>query len=97
MSEKPPVITSDEVTALLPKNVKWSCDIFLTGGIVKNGWSANDADILAPDATKEEMAEMRDFFTKLFGWKTDVGQHVMPEREPVYLCKIFSNTLKCLQ
>lgn len=96
ITQSVPILTVEEVMRKVPTRVKWPYDLYLTGGLVKNGWSANDADIIVFDsATKEELAEMRNFFTKLFGWKTDVGQKVMPEREPVYLYQLYSKGNLC--
>ncbi|MBF0484717.1 MAG: hypothetical protein HQL25_08455 [Candidatus Omnitrophica bacterium] len=64
--------------------------MYLTGGLVKNGWSCNDADIIIfEEEAKPHLAQIRNYFTDLFGWKTDVGQVVMADREPVYLYKIY--------
>lgn len=92
-----PVLTAEEVVKSLPDEVEWDFDIFLTGGIVRNGWSSNDLDILAPDAPDTAtLLAIRKLVTMSVGWKTDVGTKVMPEREPVYLFKIYSNKKKCL-
>ena len=93
-----PIITVDTLRSKLPKTIEWKCTLWLTGGIVKNGWSANDVDIIIfePQGDVRIYARIRDFFTKMLGWKTDVGTKVMPEREPVYLFKLYENGLLCL-
>ncbi len=44
----------------------------------------------------KEIAEVRDFFSNLLGWKTHVGQAIMPHKEPVYLFKAYDNKKSCL-
>lgn len=88
-----PVLTSDEVIGLLPDEVPFDFDIYITGGIMANGWSANDLDLIVDD--KKNCREVKKFFEKIIGWKVDVGTSVMEERSPVYRCLIYRN--KCLQ
>jgi len=92
-----PLLTIEDVVKKLPKTIRWKQTLYLTGGLVKNGWSFNDADIITFDITESsELKNMRIYFTNLFGWKTDVGQKVMTEREPIYLYKIYENGVLCL-
>ena len=92
-----PRLTVEEVVAKLPPTVPWQFPIWLTGGLVKNGWSANDADVMVDSKVDRAVyLELRQFFTKLFGWKTDVGSIFMPEREPIYLYKIYDGGKLCL-
>jgi hypothetical protein len=92
-----PQITTNDVLAKLPETIPWNETLYLTGGIVKNGFSCNDADIICFDLKEPiVLSQMRDFFTNLFGWRTDVGLRVMVEREPVYLYKIYEGGKRCL-
>lgn len=91
-----PIITTEFVLSKLPETIPWDETLYLTGGIVKNGFSCNDADIICFELTEvKKLAQMRDFFTDLFGWKTDVGVSVMKNREPVYLYKIYEGGKRC--
>jgi len=92
-----PVLTIDEVKQKLPQTIQWSYTIYLTGGLVKNGWSVNDADLITFDEeARPQLAEIRNYFTNLLGWKTDIGQTIMVNREPVYLYKLYENGGLCL-
>lgn len=84
-TKSPPIITLEEIKTKLPKEVKWKQPIFMTGSLVKNGWSGNDVDFM----TESNHAEIRDFFTELLGVKVDVGNADMPDREPVYKYLIY--------
>jgi len=88
-----PILTAEEVKNLLPKEVPFDFDIYITGGVVKNGWSANDLDLIVDNV--ENCKEVKKFFEKVIGWKVDVGTKVMEERGKVYRCLIYRN--KCLQ
>jgi hypothetical protein len=85
---EPPVLTVEEAVKLLPKEVPWKDKIWLTGGLVKNGWTANDFDFIAETDDQVRLREMAMWFTKETGWKTHVGLEVMKDKEPVfmYLC-----------
>jgi hypothetical protein len=91
-SRTTPILTVDELMSSLPTTIDWQYDIYLTGGVVKNGYSNNDTDMIVFDEklANSELAAMRDFFRKAVGWKVDVGRAVMPEREPVYLYLLYS-------
>jgi hypothetical protein len=93
-----PIIEVKEIIEKLPKEIEWKCTIYLTGGLVKNGWSANDIDIMTFDLINDRkiFIEMKNYFTDLFGWKTDVGSTIMEEREPIYLYKIYEKGELCL-
>ena len=85
-----PVLTSQEVFAKLPETIEWPYAIYLTGGLVRNGWSSNDGDIIIYDErARNDLAAIRKFFTNIMGWRFDVGFRVMEDREPVYLYKIY--------
>ena len=89
-----PVLTIQEVTNVLPQTIKWNYTMYLTGGLVKNGWSKHDADIIIFDELQNgmtELIEIKKYFTNLIGWNMDVGQKIMEQREPVYLYKIYEN------
>ena len=92
-----PRITSAEILAKLPETIPWTETLYLTGGIVKNGFSCNDADIICAERVDVSvLSKMRKYFTNLFGWKTDIGMTVMADREPVYLYKIYEGGKRCL-
>lgn len=92
-----PGITFEEVVNLLPDNIKWNQVIYMTGGVVKNGFSNNDVDfIIFDEISVNDMMDIRKFFTEKIGWKCDVGVSVMVNREPVYLYKIYENGI-CLK
>jgi hypothetical protein len=83
-----PVMTVEELKGKLPKEIPFPHKLYLTGGLVKNGWTANDVDFLAPEVEdRSEHAKMARFFSEKLGWKTDVGQKAMPEREPIFTYK----------
>lgn len=89
-----PILTIQEVLDLLPKTIQWNYTMYLTGGLVKNGWSNHDADIIIFDTIENgttELLEMKKYFTNILGWNMDMGQKVMEAREPVYLFKIYEN------
>lgn len=92
-----PVVTLDDLRQKLPQQVEWQDTLYLTGSLAWRGWSANDVDMIVfmeePDQPK--FHAMRSFFTERLGWKTDVGHAVMPEREPVYLFKLYENGQLC--
>jgi hypothetical protein len=91
-----PILTCNDLMRMLPIEIPFKHTLYLTGGIVKNGWSANDVDFMAFGVEdKDELAKMRDYFTDIIGWKTHVGNKVMAEREPVYCYKVFEDG-KCL-
>ena len=97
-----PIITVQEVVAKLPATVPWTFTIWLVGGLVKNGFSSNDADMIVfgEEATNAQRAEVRNYFTKLFGWRCDVGHAVMEFRDtptnPVCLFRLYENGTRCL-
>ena len=95
-----PMLTVQEAVSLLPKTIPWTYDLYLTGGLVLSGYSFHDADIvvLDPTVTQDELALMRKMFTDAIGWKVDVGQRIMVEREPpsVQLYLIYSGGNICL-
>ena|ERR1051326_3695743 len=99
VSRKIPILTAEEMCAKLPAKVPWTFTTYLTGGLVKNGWTANDVDflILEPTLSRPVIYEMKKFFTRALGWRTDVGQLIMADREPVYLYKIYEQGKLCLQ
>lgn len=98
-----PTITVNEVKSKLPATVPWTFNLHMTGGIVKNGFSNNDIDILVGLIVNEDgsyyfekldaqtIIDVRKYFTQLLGYKVDVGRVVMNEREPVYCSPIYQN------
>jgi hypothetical protein len=92
-----PIITLDDLKSILPEEIPFKETLHLTGGLVKNGFTCNDVDFLAFDVEdKTLLGEMADYFTETLGIKTDVGNKIMPEREPVYCYKMYEGG-KCLQ
>jgi hypothetical protein len=97
----PPILKVEEVISKLPKEIPFEFDICLTGSLVKDGWSANDADFIAylnfdedPQLCvkledRTELRQMAKYFTEILGWKTHIGNAVMEEREPVYLYQVY--------
>jgi len=97
-TKEPAIVTCKEVLEKLPDTISWPITLYLTGGIVRCGWSVNDLDIITFERQdRTTLVELRNFFTNLFGWKTDVGFTIMTEREPVYLYKIYEQGKKCHQ
>ncbi len=92
-TKKTPIITLDEIKSKMPKQIKWKQAIYIVGSTVKNGWSGNDVDFMTEDP--EIFKELRIYFTELLGYKVDVANARMPEREPVYKFKLYENG-KCL-
>lgn len=88
-TRKLPVITVEEVKAKLPKTIEWNETVYMTGSLVKNGWSGNDVDFMVDTEDTKIFRQMRNYFTTLLGVKVDVGNAFMPEREPVYKVKIY--------
>lgn len=93
-----PILTIEQLLKKIPKEIPFSYTLHLTGGLVKNGFTNNDVDFLAFNVDdKEELKKMADYFTETLGIKTDVGNKIMPEREPVYCYEIYKNGLCLLQ
>jgi hypothetical protein len=90
------LVTTDEIRKKLPPTIPWNYEIYLTGGVVKHGWSANDIDImvLEPIETRE-LFKIKSFFAEILGWPTDVGRDFIPNKEPIYLFKIYRNGQLC--
>lgn len=87
-----PVLYIQDFMAKLPKTIKWTQTFYLTGGLVKNGWSCHDADMIVFDIIDDPtLKEVKKFFADLSGWKFDIGKAVMTDREPVYLYKLYEN------
>jgi hypothetical protein len=90
------IITASQVKNRLPKTIPYYQTIYLTGGVVKNGWSANDVDFIVFDLLDPiEMGKLRHYFTNLLDWKVDIGPKVMTQKEPVYLYKVYENGQFC--
>lgn len=88
-------ITFEEVLLKLPKKIEWNFDIYLTGSIVKNGFSNNDVDFIIFDVDKITLSNIRKCFMTNLNCKTHVGHSIMIDREPVYLYKIYQNGILC--
>lgn len=97
-TKTPPVITHEEILRKLESEIIWKYDLYLTGSLVAIGWSANDVDIMYFDeaTTNEEVGQMKRYFASLFGCKVDIGKNLMPNREPIYLYKIYEKGVLCL-
>lgn len=85
----PPILKLEDVLSLLPKTIKFKHTIYLTGSLVRFGWSGNDVDFIVDSEDTEVYKELRQFFKEIIGWKVDVGNADMPERAPVYKCRIY--------
>lgn len=93
----PPIITTEDIKLYAPLTIPWTQTLFLTGGIVKNGWSGHDVDIITFDIiSPTQVPEMRELFRNALGWAIDIGYQVMTNREPVYLFKLYENGNRCL-
>lgn len=91
-----PLLTTQMVIDRLPKEIPFTQTVYLTGSIVRHGWSNNDADfIFEGEASWEDKENLNRIFMSALGWKTHVGDKVMAEREPVYLYKLYEGG-KCL-
>jgi hypothetical protein len=90
-------ITANEIIELLPKEIKYDYTIWLTGGIVKNGFSHNDVDfiIFEPILDPGKLYEIKKYLKEFVGWNCDIGQKVMAPREPVYLFKLYEGGKLC--
>lgn len=85
-----PILTLEEFLSKLPKEIEWKQKIYLTGSLIKNGWSGKDADLVIFDEEdKIVLSEMKRFFEKQISWRVDVGNKVMTEREPVYFYLLY--------
>ena len=91
-------ISFQDVVSKLPSSIEWNHTIYLTGGIVKNGFSNNDVDFIVFDEIDNEtFVLMKKYFYGIMGCKTHIGKYVMVDREPVYLYKIYENGIKLWQ
>ena len=89
-AEDAAMLTSQMVIEKLPREIPCMLPVYLTGSIVRHGWSNNDADFLVEgEASWEEMEQLNRIFGIALGWKTHVGNKVMADREPVYLYKLY--------
>jgi hypothetical protein len=86
---QPPVLTVEEAIKKLPDDVPWKFKIWLTGGLVRNGWTANDFDFIADCDDKIELVKMSKYFTDKLGWPTHVGNEEMVLRKPVYTWLVY--------
>lgn len=90
-----PYITIDEVIKKLPQNIPWNHTIYLSGGILKNGWSFKDVDmIIFNPAAAKDISPIIHYFKEILNWHVDIGQSIMTDREPVYLFKLYENGSK---
>lgn len=88
-------ITIDDIMPKFPKEIEFEKTIYLTGGMVRNGFSNNDVDFIVFDSTNEERFKLRQFLSDILGLKIHVGSFVMTNREPVYLYKLYENGKLC--
>ncbi len=89
--KSPPIIHLQEVLDRLPKTVNWEHNIYLTGSLVKCGWSGKDVDFMVDSEDTKIFAEIRNYFGNLLGCRVDVGNAEMPERNPVYKFLLYTN------
>ncbi len=97
-----PDITVQEIIAKLPDTIPFTETLWLTGSLVKNGWSCKDVDILVGSTTDftdavaaATLSAIRKFFVAVLECRVDVGARVMPEREPVFVFKLYESGNKC--
>jgi hypothetical protein len=85
-------LTVEELCAAIPQSLPWKIDVWLTGSLAKEGKTWNDADFIIFEEN-DWKAHAKDFKALLEevtnGWRCDVGKAVMPDREPVYLFKLY--------
>lgn len=91
---EPPVLMIEEAKKMLPRVIPFLATIYLTGGLVKNGWTANDFDFIS-QGPREELSRMAGWFTKTIGWKTHVGPEPMTDRGEIYLWKAYERGKYC--
>jgi hypothetical protein len=105
-------LTSELVMARLPSAVPFAQTIWMTGGLVKNGFSINDLDFVVGEPAfdgeevtgfsnvekpqlmliKRHFEEVMNIGVTVFDRiRVDIGNRIMSEREPVYLCKMYEN------
>jgi hypothetical protein len=94
-----PILKAEDVMAKLPQEIEWKNTIYMTGGLVRNGWSANDADFMILDTTVDNsiLLEIRNYLNQILKWKVHVGKYIMHDREPVYLYKLYEDGKLCQQ
>lgn len=93
---RPPILTINELKERLPSTIEWTQTIWLTGGLVRNGWSGKDVDFIVFNETDTKVLDaIRVFFTKTLGFSADVGSEVLTNMEPVYLFKLYENGRLC--
>jgi hypothetical protein len=88
-------IKYEEVLNKMPKEIEFKQTIYLTGGLVRNGFSNNDVDFIVFDIGIDEIFQIRQFFNNILKLKVHVGTFVMTNREPVYLYKLYENGILC--
>ena len=89
-------ITVKDLMDRLPKEIEWTNTIYLTGGLVKNGFSNNDVDFIIFEGLSNDVyMGIRKYLTSMLNCKVHIGAGVMVEREPVYLYKIYEGGKIC--
>lgn len=88
--------TTDDIRAKLPPTIPWNYEIYLTGGLVKYGWSAKDVDIIILEPIEaQELLKIKNYFAGILGWPVDAFDRPAPDREPIYLFKIYRGGRLC--
>jgi hypothetical protein len=93
-----PTLTVEELKLRLPPSIPFTGTVWLTGSLARYGQTWNDADFIIFE--KEDWIAQHGILKRMFeealnGWKCDVGKAIMPEREPVFLFKLYEAG-KCL-
>lgn len=107
----PAILTAAAVWSLLPPTAPFTDTIWATGSMVSLAQSGNDFDMCAgagifdadgnltgfePIDDIANYANIRDFFSNLLGWKTQVGHTVITQRDPLFY-KLYENGQLCQQ
>lgn len=91
----PPIILVEEVLKFLPPEIPFKETVYLTGSLVKNGWSGNDVDFMVDTKDGIVHSEIWRFFKELLELKVDVGNSEMPNKAPVYKYKLYEDGKLC--
>lgn len=95
-------ITKEYVLERLPKEVSFKETIWLTGSVVKNGYSMNDVDFIVGSSKfnsnikRECLFEMKNFFREKLKCGVHFGSRIMKEREPILVLKAYEKGKLCL-
>src|SRR5574343_1590167 len=79
-----PILLVEDILKQLPDEVPVMENVYLTGSLVKVGWSGNDIDFMVDSMETGKYLLLKEYFKGTFNCKVDVGNADMPDREPVY-------------